>query len=177
MFWVERNAKPNRIIIGIIWIVFVNAVIFPYFPNRIDADFPLQKILDTRVGFMPAEAKQLFTVLGEKGREAYFLTSVLVDNLYALTYGFIYAFLLVFLLKKVYPYNYNSKRHWIGLPFMVASFDLLENVGIQTALLMYPKSNDWLLLVTVFFNVMKWFSGFVLLISVLSLFVKWIFKK
>jgi hypothetical protein len=172
--WVERNAQPAYILFGLLWIICVNTFLFPNFPTWIDPSFNLSGILDVKFGIHPETALNYFKSLGEKGREAYFYTSAILDNIYALTYCFIYAILLFFLIKKVYQKNYYSKLKLIKLPFLVSASDIMENISIQLSLLYFPNANNILLYFASVFNMLKWVLAAVLIFSILFLVLKWI---
>lgn len=99
--FLEKHTQRRNIIIGLLVIVIINVVIFPLFPQWvIGRSIPLDGILDLQFGFSVEQVHSLMSALGEDGRYAYRLSTILVDIPYAMIYGFVYSFILIALLKK-----------------------------------------------------------------------------
>jgi hypothetical protein len=81
------------------------------------------KILDGRGWYTPAEARQLFKDLGDRGRNVYAATQVTLD----LVFPVVYAFLFAILINRVS----SGRRDWpVVVPLLAGVADLLENVTI-----------------------------------------------
>ncbi len=130
-------ATGRNILIGMAFIVLVNAVLFPLAARRMTAVTGFQpKILDIRLYYGPAAVTELMAQLGPGGRALYRRSTLLIDVPYALVYGLVYALVIIALFKRAAP-------RWHALivfPFLISFFDLLENAVIITATSRYPAS-------------------------------------
>ncbi len=130
-------ATGRNILIGMAFIVLVNAVLFPLAARRMTAVTGFQpKILDIRLYYGPAAVTELMAQLGPGGRALYRRSTLLIDVPYALVYGLVYALGIIALFKRAAP-------RWHALivfPFLTSFFDLLENAVIITATSRYPAS-------------------------------------
>jgi hypothetical protein len=169
----ERNSNQRNITIGVVFILFVNIVVFPIFPKLFfQVEIPLNEILDVHFGFTTDYVQQFFTSIETEGRKAYLLSTGLVDTPYAMIYGFVYAIILIFIIKnKMYS---GRLRYLILLPFLISLFDLVENTGIIYLVSTYPESNDMVVSIASFANQLKWiFAG----ITLFTLFVILVIPK
>jgi len=171
----EKFATKRNIIIGLIFIAFINIIAFPFFPKlMIGREIPIDGILDLQFGFTSNFALNLLDNLKEDGRNAYKLSTTIIDIPYALVYGFIYSFILVVLLKKNNFWNY---RILILVPFGISIFDLMENAGILTLLSSFPEKMEFVVAFTSFSNQSKWIFAFVTFLLISSNVVYLVFKK
>ena len=166
-----KISSVKNIIIGLIIIVLVNVVVFPQYakttyPNII----PLDKIPDLQFGISKEFLISTFSLMQQQGRNAYINFALYIDNFYAVLYGFTYAILLLYLLKKnaiLLKYKFV-----VFLPFLISLFDLSENVGFISLAKNYPNLPDNLILFSSISNKLKWiFAGitiFSLLLIVIS---------
>ncbi len=164
----EKYATKKVIYYGFSIILFVNFIVFPFFPKLFSGtEIPIDKILDLQFGFTTDFAYQLFDILGKSGQKAYLYFGVFVDIPYMIVYGFTYAILILFLLKKKQLYQRFS--YLIFIPIFAAFFDLLENVGIISLLVNYPTKYPLICTITSFVNQLKWISAIVILVIIIAL--------
>jgi len=165
----EKKSTPNNIKIGLIAVLAFNLVLFPLFPQIIKGiEVPLDSMLDLNFGYTTKEAYLQLSNLGEDGRIAYFWLVAIIDMLYPLVYGFVYAIVVVRQLKQ----NCLEKLRWlVWFPVLMAFSDVLENVGTLLQLVSFPQQNELASAFGSFFNQAKWtFAGITFLV-VLGLFV------
>ena len=97
---------------------------------------------------------ELFSSLGENGRETYLTNQILVDMIYPLLFGLGYCLLLGYFLKKLnklnIPYLYLCL-----LPIIAGIADYLENFGIITMLKSYPELTEITVKTTSSFSLIK----------------------
>lgn len=112
---------------------------------------------------------ELFTSLGEEGRQTYLTNQIPVDMIYPLLFGLSYCLLLAYFLKKlnklIAPYTYLCL-----LPILAGIADYLENFGIITLLKSYPELTETAVKTTNSFSLIKSISTsayFIVLIIVL----------
>lgn len=170
----EKYTSTGLILTGLVLVALFNAIIFPGFPKLFGITIPVEQILDIKFSYSPQEVYGFFEGLGEKGREVYRLSEMLVDLSYMIMYTFLYSILTVRLLKI----NQILSKHWlIGFPLLLGFFDLLENTGIIILLSEYPKQINWLVNITSVFTSLKWIFALFTFISIISLIFLWVYKK
>lgn len=128
---------------SILMMVLMNFTNLPFSNPTIQEYSGGLMILDLRSNFTPDDAYQLFTALGAEGRRAYLALHLLPDTLfpigYALTFAFISAWFMVRLLSP------DHRLQWLSMiPLISGLADVLENLSLVTANLVYPGRVDWL---------------------------------
>lgn len=88
-------------------------------------------------GYDLAYVQELFTALGEEGRQTYLYLQLPIDMLYPLLFALCYSLLLVWLIKKIGK-QHTRLLYASYLPFIAAAADYLENIGIITLLHQFP---------------------------------------
>ncbi len=161
-----RYAKKRNLWIGFGLVLLFNIVFLPLFPKLYKADIPIDKVLDLKFSYASDEVYSFFEELGERGRKAYLLSESLVDTAYMLVYGLFYSTLLVFIIERKKLY---ARKYVIILPFVVAFFDLLENLGIISLLLFYPSRKEILVVLTSSFSSAKWIMVLMTFIALFGL--------
>ncbi len=151
--WLWRHATKWRILIGVLLIVLTNTVLFPYFPALFGAHIMPDQVLDIQWDYTPERVRQIFEEIGPAGRQATVWTTLVVDMPYLILYGLLYAAMITFLLA---PYPIKAWRRLIYLPFGIALFDFLENLGILAMVGRYPASFSFLARLTTFVTKVKW---------------------
>ena len=74
MNFIEKYSTRKNIIIGLIFIAFINIVAFPYFPILFNVDtYSVDYILDIKFGFTLEVIELCFEKMKEDGRNIYLL--------------------------------------------------------------------------------------------------------
>ena len=128
------------------------------------------KLLDMMpTGYDLNYVNELFSALGENGRQIYLRNQIPVDMIYPLLFALSYALLLAYFLKKLnklkVPFTYLCL-----LPVLTGIADYLENFGIINLLNNYPDLSDTAVQATSTFSLIKSISTsafFVVLIVIL----------
>jgi len=175
IYFLEKHCSKKKIIIGVIYIAFINLIAFPFFPKLFEATYTHTGILDLHFGFDTNEVLNILRTLGTAGRQIYFLSTLLIDFPYALIYGFIYSFILIFLLKKTQIYK--RVRYFVFLPFFISFFDIIENSFIIYFINAFPNINSLAVVIASFSNQLKWIFAALTALSVLSVLLKIIYQK
>ena len=177
--FIEKYSTRKNILIGIGFIIFINAIAFPLFPMLFsNSNIIAGKILDIRFGFTPKTVQELLFSMTENGRHIYYLSTIIIDIPYALIYGFVYSFLIIFLLKKQNDKGLKKKKlHALAFtPFLITLFDLIENGGILYFITSYPQIDTAIVGFISLSNQLKWvFAGlnFILIMYLsLSVFIR-----
>ena len=100
-------------------------------------------ILDMRLSYTPEDAYQLFTALGVAGRQAYRTLQLVPDTLFPVGYALLFAFTSAWFLVRLLPLDHPLQ--WLSLtPLISGLADVLENLSLISASLVYPSRVDWL---------------------------------
>ena len=115
----------------------------------------VMKILDVcPTGYSASYVKTLFDKLEPQGREVYLFRQLPLDMIYPLLFTISFSLLLTFLFKQ--SFNPKSRIFILSLlPILGGFFDYLENMGIITMLLIYPKFSVALANITNIFTLLK----------------------
>lgn len=123
---------------------------------------------------------ELFTSLGEIGRETYLTNQIPVDMIYPLLFGLSYCLLLGYFLKKLHKLN-TSYIYLCFLPIIAGIADYFENFGIITLLKSYPDLTENAVKITNSFSIIKSISTsvffMVLIMMLIILGIKTISKR
>lgn len=120
-------------------------------------------ILDIRPGYTFAEVEQLFTVLGEQGRQLYTTLQVL-DLIFPLAYGMTLTLALTGVITRLFPEGHTMEKA-VSLPILGMIFDYLENITIATLIASYPNLSPLAVSIASIFTQLKW--SFIILACVL----------
>lgn len=138
------------------------------------------KLLDMMpTGYDFKYVNELFSALGESGRETYLTNQIPVDMIYPLLFGISYCLLAAYFLKKLSkldkPYIYLC-----FLPIITGVSDYCENIGIITMLNSYPDITAAAATITNMFSIIKSTSTSIFFIALFIIFIMYLkssFKK
>ena len=139
--------------IGLLLIIVINTVIFPSYIAQLDAvSSNVETIFDLSYFYTPDQAYAKIAAFGSQGVPIiHKLTAV--DFLYIIIYSFTYYFLL----RKYVPTVFPTRKSLQKLaPFVIAVFDICENLGYSTLIRYYPERLDGLAYFTAFSTAIKW---------------------
>ena len=139
------------------------------------------KILDMMpTGYDAAYVNELFTKLGEPGRNAYLYGQIPFDLVYPALYGIGFCLVLAWFLNRMGKLHGNLIFFCL-LPVLAGIFDYCENFGIIAMLQAYPEIPANLVAVTNVFSILKSsltsIYFIVLIIVIITFGVKSITKK
>ncbi len=173
--FLKIHATRRNIIIGVLLILIFNLVLLPEFPKLfLENNTEINSILDIKFSYSTDVAYNLFDNLGKQGRTAYKLNTLFIDFPYSLTYGFVYAFIILMLLKII---TLKKLNYLCLIPFFISWFDILENSGIVLMLQKYPTKLDVICNVTSIFTSLKWISAAITFLIIITLFINLIYSK
>lgn len=143
----------------------MNGTALPFSNPTITAHSGGVPILDMRMSYAPEDAYELFSALGAEGRRAYRLLHLLPDMLFPIGYAFTFAFASAWFLVRLFPLDHRLQ--WLCLlPLVAGLADILENLLLVAASLVYPGRIDGLLQAA---QLMTWIKFGLLPIGVLFL--------
>jgi len=128
------------------------------------------KLLDMMpTGYDLNYVSELFSSLGENGRDSYLSNQIPVDMIYPFLFGLSYCLLLAYFLNKLNKLN-SPYTYLCLLPIIAGIADYLENFGIIALLKSYPELSELVVKTTNSFTLVKSISTsifFVVLIIIL----------
>jgi len=122
--------------------------------------------LDLMFFYTPTQAFEMMEKYGEAGRAVYLKIELTADIIYPIIYTLFYGLLISWLFQRGFRSNSNMQK-WNVMPVGAWFFDLLENVGIVSMLVIYPSKPTILAWLTMLFGSLKW--GFFLVTIALVL--------
>ena len=113
------------------------------------------KLLDMMPqGYNSEYVNELFSKLGEEGREVYLFNQIPVDMIYPFLFGITYSLLIAYFLKKLDKLN-TPFFYLCLVPLIAGIADYLENLGIITMLNDYPDLSITQISTTNIFTLIK----------------------
>jgi len=132
----------NTILLFVIVLLF-NLIIFPI-SYRVS---PKLTLLDVQIFYTPKKAYDILKKFSEIEKKNYLLAELTVDLIYPIAYSF----LLCFIIFLVYKNESLAK-----FPFLILTFDYIENFGIATLIYNYPEKLIILAWITAISTSIKW---------------------
>ncbi len=111
--------------------------------------------LDLMFFYTPAQAFEMIDRYGEAGRSVYLRIELTADIIYPIIYTLFYGLLLSWLLQRAFKPDSKIQK-WNVMPVGAWFFDMLENVGIVSMLIMYPSKPEIVAWLTMLFGSLKW---------------------
>lgn len=133
-------------------------------------------ILDMRMSYTPEEAYQLFSALGNTGRQAYRTLHLVPDMLFPITYALLFAFTGAWFMVRLLPLEHPLQ--WLILtPLISGLADILENLSLVVSGLVYPNRIDWLAQVASLLTKIKFALMPIGLVFLIIIVVMWFVRK
>ena len=111
--------------------------------------------LDLMFLYTPAQAFEMMDRYGEAGRSVYFKIELTADIIYPIIYTLFYGLLLSWLFQRAFKPD-SPMQKWNVMPVGAWLFDMLENAGIVSMLMMYPARPEIMAWLTMLFGSLKW---------------------
>ena len=134
------------------------------------------KSLDIRTSYSKEDVMELFSKLGDEGRETYEFAISVIDMIYPIVYGM----LLILLLSKLIKNIFREESNYIYLsllPILIMIFDYAENTNTLSMLSKFPEISDGSVAFGSLVSGVKWYSVSVILILIITGFLYWIVKE
>lgn len=133
-------------------------------------------ILDMRSSFTPDDAYELFTALGNDGRQSYRLFHLFPDTLFPIGYSLTFSFISAWFLMRLLPRDHYPQLLSL-IPLVSGLADILENYSIVLASLAYPSKIDWLVHGAFLMNRIKFGLLPIGLVLLTTIVVIWFIRK
>ena len=164
------------LLVSLVLMFLMNGTNLPFSGPTIESLSGGLPTLDLRPSFTPDDAYELFTALGNEGRQAYRFFHLVPDTLFPIGYSLTFAFLSSWFLVRLLPWDH--RLHWLSLiPLVSGLADILENLCLVFGGLAYPGRMDWLVRGAFLLNRIKFGLlpiGLVLLIVIVAI---WFIRK
>lgn len=152
---IEKNITGKKVLIFFLLSTAVYLVMLLVTIPRVMSFSGGMKILDMiPTGYDAAYVNELFTKLGEPGRQAYLYGQIPFDLVYPALYGIGFCLVLAWFLKKLGKLQ-GFLIYLCLLPVVAGFFDYCENFGIIAMLITFPEIPANLVTVTNIFSILK----------------------
>ena len=111
--------------------------------------------LDLMFFYIPDQAFAMIEKYGAAGRDLYMKIELSADIIYPIVYTLFYGLLLSWLLQRGFKPD-SQMQKYNAMPVGAWFFDMLENVGIVSMLVMYPSQPAAMAWLTMIFGSIKW---------------------
>ena len=111
--------------------------------------------LDLMFFYTPAQAFEMMDAYGEAGRSVYLRIELTADIIYPIIYTLFFGLLLSWLFQRAFRPD-SQMQKWNVMPIGAWFFDMLENVGVVSMLMMYPSKPAIVAWLAMLFGSLKW---------------------
>jgi hypothetical protein len=111
--------------------------------------------LDLMFFYTPDQAFQMMDKYAEAGRSVYLKIELTADIIYPIIYTLFFGLLLSWLFQRAFKPD-SPMQKWNVMPVGAWVFDMLENTGIVSMLIMYPSKPEVMAWLTMLFGSLKW---------------------
>lgn len=151
----DRWATGRNILLLVGLYVAMVGAILPLAQARLQAASGGVGPLDLRLSYTPAEADAALRAYGDVGRHFYLLVELTLDVLYPVVYALFLSLTLTYCFRLVLPAEHGLLRVAL-LPLATMIVDYLENAGLVTLLVNYPRSLPAIAAVASVLTTVKW---------------------
>jgi hypothetical protein len=151
---VRLGTGRNILILLLILVVFSLAIIGPIY-KRIERRSGGVGALDLLIVYTPDKAYDMMTAYGQPGRRYYATIASTVDTIFPLLLAVTFGSILASVFHRTFSREGVLHRA-VVVPVAAMTADLLENVGIVTMLLSYPRKLPAVALLASAFSTVKW---------------------
>jgi len=134
--------------------LFGLAVVRPAY-DRIEAFSGGVAAIDGSIVYTPDRAHEMIAAYGEQGRQVYMIIALTVDTAFPLLLALTFSFTLASLFHRAFA-RAGVLHRAVRVPMAALTADLLENLGIVTLLLGYPRRLPAVALLASAFSTVKW---------------------
>jgi hypothetical protein len=170
---IEQNTGGRKVLVFFLLSTAVYVIMLTVTIPRVMSFSGGMKILDMMpTGYDAEYVNELFSKLGEPGRQTYLFGQIPFDLVYPALYGIGFCLVLAWFLKKIGKLQ-GFLIYLCLLPLFAGFFDYCENFGIIAMLKTFPEIQANLVTVTNIFSILKSSLTtiyFVILIVVLVIF-------
>ncbi len=168
---IEKNISGKKVLVLFILTNLVYAFMLMVTIPKTMVFSNEMKLLDMMpTGYDYNYVSNLFSTLGEKGREMYLTNQIPVDMVYPLLFGISYCLVIAYFLKKINKLN-SPFFHLCLLPIIAGIADYLENIGIIIMLKTYPDFTENTAIATSMFSVIKSISTSIFFIALIVILI------
>jgi len=166
----QKFAKGRLVFILFLLDMFFNIIVMPMVQTLLKGDAGnAPGTLDLRFFTPPATMFEIIGKYGNYNRIFYRNFELTADILYPIVYTLFFSLLITWLFQRGFAPTSKIQK-WNVLPFGAWLFDLLENLGIVTLLLVYPSTPASVAWLTTLLTMIKWmFAGGTILLILIGL--------
>jgi hypothetical protein len=151
---VRWGTGRNILILLVVLAVFSLAIVGPVY-DRIQTLSGGIGALDLLIVYTPDKAYDMITAYGQQGRPYYATIALTVDTAFPLLLALTFSLILASLFHRTFSREGVLQRA-VLVPLGAMTADLLENAGVVTMLLSYPRKVPAVALLASAFSTVKW---------------------
>jgi hypothetical protein len=144
----------NILILFVVLVVFSLAIVGPMY-DRIQTLSGGVGELDRLIVYTPDEAYDMIAAYGQQGRQYYATIALTLDTVFPLLLALTFSLILTSVFHRTFSREGVLQRT-VLVPVAAMTADLLENAGIVTMLLSYPRKLRAVALLASAFSTVKW---------------------
>jgi hypothetical protein len=153
---IRLGTGRNILILAVLLAVFSFTVIGPMY-DRIETLSGGVGAIDFLIVYTPDQAYDMIAAYGQQGRQYYAAIALTLDTIFPLLLALTFSLILAPVFHRAFPREGVLQRA-VLVPVAALTADLLENVGIVTILLSYPRKLPAVALLASAFSTVKWTS-------------------
>lgn len=111
--------------------------------------------LDLMFFYTPEQAFEMMEKYGEAGRSIYLRIELTADIIYPIVYTLFLGLFISWLFQRAFKPE-SPMQKWNVMPMGAWLFDMLENSGIVSMILMHPSRAELMAWLTMLFGTVKW---------------------
>lgn len=154
MTLIRLGTGRNIFILVALLVVFSLATIRPMY-SRIETQSGGVGAIDSLIVYSPDKAYDMIAAYGQQGRRYYAKIALTLDTIFPLLLALTFSLILASVFHRAFAREGVLQRA-VRVPVAAMTADLLENAGIVTMLLSYPRKLPAVALLASAFSTVKW---------------------
>lgn len=171
-----RSATGPRILLLLAIFVVYNLVAMGPAYRRVETLSGGVEAIDFLIIYSPEKAYDMIAAYGQKGRQYYVTIALTLDTVFPVLLALVFILVLTYVFHRTYSRKGVLQRAVLVPPAAMAA-DLLENTGIATMLLAYPRKLPAVALLASAFSTVKWTAVSAEAVLVVVGLVSWLIQR
>jgi len=172
---IDFATGPRILLLLAIFAVYNVAAMGPAY-RRIETLSGGAGAIDFLIIYSPEKAYDIIAAYGQQGRHYYATIALTLDTVFPVLLALVFSLVLTYVFHRTYSRKGVLQRAVLVPPAAMVA-DLLENVGIATMLLSYPRKLPAVALLASAFSTVKWTAVSAEAVLVVVGLISWLIKK
>jgi hypothetical protein len=151
---IKLGTTRNVLILLVLLVVFSLAIVAPMY-DRIETLSGDVGAMDLLIVYTPGKAYEMIAAYGQQGRRYYTTIALTLDTIFPLLLTLTFSSILASVFHRTFSREGVVQRA-VLVPLAAMTADLMENMGIVTMLLSYPRKLPAVALLASAFSTVKW---------------------